>query len=127
MKKSNAFTMIELVFVIVVLGILTAIAVPKFAATRDDAKIAAGRATVAAVRSGIVAARQRTLLSGITSYPSSLEANMGLQYPPGSGWSSVSGSGGTYTVAGQSAVFTYRQSDGKFTCASSTLCTKLTK
>ncbi|AQW82372.1 type II secretion system protein [Campylobacter pinnipediorum] len=37
MKK--AFTMIELVFVIVILGILSAIAVPKFLATRDDAEI----------------------------------------------------------------------------------------
>ena len=37
MKK--AFTMIELVFVIVILGILAAVAVPKLAATRDDAKV----------------------------------------------------------------------------------------
>jgi len=35
MKK--AFTMIELIFVIVIIGILSAIAVPKLAATRDDA------------------------------------------------------------------------------------------
>ena len=36
----NAFTMIELVFVIVILGILASVAIPKLAATRDDAKIA---------------------------------------------------------------------------------------
>ena len=35
----NAFTMIELIFVIVILGILTAVAIPKFAATRDDAQV----------------------------------------------------------------------------------------
>ena len=35
--KRTAFTMIELVFVIVILGILAAIAIPKLAATRDDA------------------------------------------------------------------------------------------
>jgi len=33
----KAFTMIELVFVIVILGILAAVAIPKLAATRDDA------------------------------------------------------------------------------------------
>ena len=37
MKK--AFTMIELIFVIVILGILAAVAIPKFSATRDDAII----------------------------------------------------------------------------------------
>ena len=38
MKK--AFTMIELIFVIVILGILAAVAIPKLAATRHDAMIA---------------------------------------------------------------------------------------
>lgn len=38
--KRSAFTMVELIFVIVILGILAAIAIPRLAATRDDAKIA---------------------------------------------------------------------------------------
>lgn len=39
MKNSKtAFTMIELVFVIVILGVLSAVAIPKLTASRDDAK-----------------------------------------------------------------------------------------
>lgn len=37
MKK--AFTMIELIFVIVIIGIITAVALPRLTATRDDAVI----------------------------------------------------------------------------------------
>ena len=35
----NAFTMIELIFIIVIIGILAIIAIPKLSATRNDAKM----------------------------------------------------------------------------------------
>ena len=54
MKKG--FTMIELIFVIVILGILASVAIPRLAATREDAEIATGIANI------------RTLLSDATSY-----------------------------------------------------------
>jgi general secretion pathway protein G len=39
MQYKKAFTMIELIFVIVILGILAAVAVPKLSATRNDALV----------------------------------------------------------------------------------------
>jgi len=65
MKKFHqAFSMIELVFVIVVIGILASIAIPRLAATRDDATIAKARTTLASVRGAIGAEKQKRILKG---------------------------------------------------------------
>jgi len=74
MKNLKAFTMIELVFVIVVLGILAGIAVPRLAATRDDATIAKMRGDIAAIRSGLSLVRSENMMRGETKWPG-LEAN----------------------------------------------------
>jgi len=44
--RRSGFTMIELIFVIVILGILASVAIPKLAATRDDAKISAAATSI---------------------------------------------------------------------------------
>ena len=53
--KRSGFSMIELVFVIVILGVLAAVAVPRFVATRTDAQIATARSDMAAAQKAIVA------------------------------------------------------------------------
>jgi type IV pilus assembly protein PilA len=54
--KTNGFTLIELIFVIVIIGVLTAVAIPKFQNLTDNAKISSELATAASVQSAIDAA-----------------------------------------------------------------------
>jgi len=144
-NKKNAFTMIELVFVIVVLGILSAVAIPKFAATRTDAQISKGRADIASIRSAIITERQSRLITGDPSYISGINLNSGnlfggvLNYgitdSTDSGhWHSTgtdSNDSATYdyNVAGTNVGFTYTRSpNGIFDCTTQadTYCSELT-
>ena len=72
-NNRTAFTMIELVFVIVVLGILASVAIPRLAANRGDAQVATGRATVAAIRSAIMTERQARLFQGQNNFIATLD------------------------------------------------------
>ena len=70
----NAFTMIELIFVIVILGILAGVAIPKFTSISENANIATkGKAVVSSIRTAIASERQRTLIKGSPNYPALLD------------------------------------------------------
>jgi len=89
----RAFTMLELTFVIVVIGILSAIAIPKFAATRDDAEISKGRAEVAAMRSAIATTRQKRILRGNFTNIANADIPGLLEYGLSSKWSGLTFTG----------------------------------
>ena len=145
--KKDGFTMIELVFVIVILGILAAVAIPKFAATRTDAQISKGRSEVASIRSAIITERQSRLITGdhnfIATGTGSGQLDNGglfggvLTYPIADStedghWHFVSRDSNTskyqFNIAGTSVNFTYTRSDGKFDCDhTKTYCKKLTE
>ena len=134
MKNSKyAFTMIEMIFVIVVLGILASVAIPRMAATRTDAEISKGRADVASVRSAIIAERQSRLITGDNDWITELSQNTttlfdgngsvrllmyGIAADNASGhWQSTNGTTYTYTVEGTVLTFTYDNATGIFTCS----------
>jgi len=110
MKK--AFTMIELVFVIVVIGILSAIAIPKFAATRDDALVSKGRAEVAALRSAIAMERQKRILRGDFTDIDGATAESLLEYGLSDKWSR---SGDTFTFTAPDGTCKFTVSANKLT------------
>jgi len=67
MKKS--FTMLELIFVIVIIGILSGIAIPKLWVTRDDAVNAKVKTEVSTVRSAISSKYTKNVLAGNNNCP----------------------------------------------------------
>ncbi|WP_324172201.1 type II secretion system protein [Sulfurimonas sp.] len=139
----NAFTMIELIFVVIVLGILSAIALPKFASTKRSADIASGRADISVIRAAIVSERQTQLVKGVNTYIPNLSANTttlftgsgtipakakdqnrmlllyGIKAGTGSGNWAVTNAAKktyTYTVDEVATTFDYNSSTGIFAC-----------
>jgi len=64
MNKQQAFTLIELVIVIIVLGILAAVAVPKFINLSSESRIASLRGMEGAMRSGADLIHSKAVITG---------------------------------------------------------------
>lgn len=124
--------MIELVFVIVILGVLAAVAIPRFAATRDDAQIAKGRSDILTIRSGIINERQARMFRGDSSYADDLNSNVGADQPlfgdilarpitskaatVDGGWRKTANFTYAFRVMGVDVAFTYDPTNGTFEC-----------
>lgn len=132
MKK--AFTMVELIFVIVILGILAMVALPRLAGSKKDAEITRAKAEIAAIRSAIQTYRGANLLSQKpgSGYPEKLDEKTIAEITNGTklgkNWS-VNDAGDTLTLTiGETTTFKYDKTKGSLTCqASDTLCEKIEK
>lgn len=129
MKCKSAFTVIELIFVIVVLGILATVALPKFAGVKEQADVAKGKGDVATIRAGIVNERQTRLIRGDASWISAANLDTGGKLFGGvlmqgfsnsatsGNWSATAGSGTyKYWVGSTDTTFDYNATTGSFGC-----------
>ena len=137
MKK--AFTIIELIFVIVALGILAMVALPRLASSKEDAEITRVKAEIAAIRSAIQTNRGAKLLAQKgKGYPEKLDETTIAEITNGTklgkNWS-VNDAGDTLTLTiGETTTFKYDKTKGSLTCKKSdastttdTLCDKIEK
>jgi len=135
-QNRKAFTMVELIFVIIIIAILSAIAIPKFSKTAELAYVSKAKSDIASAKSALAMMRQKNILKGVTAdiNTTAVGANFGnlLKFPVNSctaakcnGWSTNS-AGNKFTFHGPTGDVIFTLANNVLTCSStvSNLCDK---
>ena len=96
----KGFTLIELLIVVVIIGILAAIAIPKFANTKDKAYLAAVKTdlrNLATAQEGYFADNQ-TYTTSIPSFTPSANVNISITPATANGWAATGTNAAMSTV-----------------------------
>ena len=125
--QKRAFTIIELIFVVVLLGILATIAIPRFSESIKQADITKAKSKVAAIRSGLQVYKNKHILVGDAPYPNTLDSDANHLFDkvlpfattpsnsPG-GWTKCGNNQYCYYLSDGYLKFTYNATLGTFTC-----------
>lgn len=74
-RPGRAFSLLEVLAVVIVLGILAAIAVPQFVGVTDEARTSSIQSTLSGARSAIASFRSAAVINGDDPYPTLVELN----------------------------------------------------
>ncbi len=72
---ARAFSLLEVLAVVIVLGILAAVAIPQFVGVSDEARTSALQSTLSGVRSSIASYRSTAVINGSPPYPTLVQLN----------------------------------------------------